>query len=1267
MSTAGGGIPGSVGFPNNAGAFVVSPAQHLQNEQKLQALEQWLAQSRLANNLGLQNHYLDQVNNALAAGTPIDFATVFNNDTAPTTATIEEIRSPEPPRLSNTTNRLAITLPPQPVFESSPRKRLPAAAGAGADKPQPPQTAARPAEAGPIVEALGKYRATHQQQQQPVSGQQNAPAAKPPVQNSLARESESTQNVNANRPSYGISPFASAATNQQRAELGGPARVPMSTLPAKTAITSLATTNEAVPSIAASARAGAVQPPVVSGPAATATPASTVPSKPAVPPPTKPTPKQPSRKGTPEPPPIALKRKEPDAAANVSKPKAATPAPSIAMLSNGAPLVNGSAFNGQGRGSTSTSSNPSGPSRNGAPNPTGRGPIPAAPDPPPSPSSAAARRWQKLQHLLNVWQKAVEGEGILDIPSSHLRCIKKVGGLLYFFKITGTSTSGLESWVPPSEVATMVSLSGQVEIFVAKHNGRHALLTKPLPPNLEPLWTTLTARPVESAPDAQYPDHPPPPHHAAQPRPSVSRASSSSGTRTPKDVKPTFLAHDILRALGKTEPYKGDDEYVREAKRQAIVVEGAQRPVAVATPVHATLPVAIPRPPVYVPPPPPPPTAIYRPMPPPLVQTPPVPTPRISNPYTSLTATPKPKPNPKTIVGASTSTSAQKTPKPKAKPAPLPAASTSAVAGPSRMPLFLPDDDERSVSVSVLSKSSTGRRVLAYVEVPPAPEWVRKVRARERAARSVEVVPMEVDIEEVPDSEPEREMERERERERKSRLDHGNGKGKEKEKAPPLLDLSALQKRRTRGWYQNVTSEMEAVAMSEAMGALRDGGCRCQWFGCETMLNSLGTLLSHVHVVHVEREHDVFRCEWDNCGMRFANVGDLALHVELHVTRGMPCGYDGCEERLGFPSDLVLHNQIHAAQGPLRSSRPQAISRRQLVNPEVPDEVPDWGLEMTAVGIPHLERDRHEQLGPWVLRSICAPTDRQRIKRYNAARRLPSANANATANANTVPDMEFVMTSEMSFSSAPSRAVTRFRDKEFRELEEEQERMTREIRAGRVVLWPSAGVGKGQSQSPRVQVPQPAQQQHQTTPTPTPTSTPVRVMIVPEDGSSASASGMRREESADVLMSTSRREQEEDASDLEVVAGPSLSLSAPLTPKREDGLLLREEEEEEESDPTSMFAMQLDGNEEHDLENENENENENEVGSDETVTNEVAACAGPEVQPKWELPHDADADADADVPRIETLAQDMDVDERSDDTGEHRDEEEVEDQLQDDD
>nr|GAT53104.1 predicted protein [Mycena chlorophos] len=303
-----------------------------------------------------------------------------------------------------------------------------------------------------------------------------------------------------------------------------------------------------------------------------------------------------------------------------------------------------------------------------------------------------------------------------------------------------------------------------------------------------------------------------------------------------------------------------------------------------------------------------------------------------------------------------------------------------------------------------------------------------------------------------------------------------------------------------------------------------------------------------------------------------------------------------------------------------------------------------------------VSRLQPRNLGPWVLRSICAPTDRQRIKRYNAAKRLPSVNANANVNANTVPDMEFVMTSEMSFSSAPSRAVTRFRDKEFRELEDEQGRMTREIKAGRVVLWPGAGG------SPRARASQPAQlQQDQTTPMPTPT--PVQVMDIPEAG--PSVSGLRREEPADLSML--RREEEEEESDgVEVVvAAPSLSL--PLTPKREDGLLLREEEEEEESEPTSLFAMQLDGNEEQD----HQHQHENEVGSDETVTNELAACAGPEVQPKWELelPHDIDEDADADVPRIETLAQDMDVDldERSDDTGEHRDEEEVEDQLQDDD
>ncbi|KAJ7802735.1 hypothetical protein B0H14DRAFT_3779799 [Mycena olivaceomarginata] len=118
---------------------------------------------------------------------------------------------------------------------------------------------------------------------------------------------------------------------------------------------------------------------------------------------------------------------------------------------------------------------------------------------------------------------------------------------------------------------------------------------------------------------------------------------------------------------------------------------------------------------------------------------------------------------------------------------------------------------------------------------------------------------------------------------------------KEEEPEPqrkPEINLMELKRRRAR-------DEEEQVAMPEACTRMRE--VPCQWFACTSVLNSLESVVTHLHEVHAQEDMDLTTCMWDVCGESFATSTQLALHAETHVlvwprATALKCRFDG-EER----------------------------------------------------------------------------------------------------------------------------------------------------------------------------------------------------------------------------------------------------------------------------------------------------------------------------------------------------------------------------------
>ncbi|KAJ6486460.1 hypothetical protein C8R47DRAFT_1128526 [Mycena vitilis] len=321
-----------------------------------------------------------------------------------------------------------------------------------------------------------------------------------------------------------------------------------------------------------------------------------------------------------------------------------------------------------------------------------------------------------------------------------------------------------------------------------------------------------------------------------------------------------------------------------------------------------------------------------------------------------------------------------------------------------------------------------------YVLAPPAPVYVKRDLAKLRAKQELKGTP----VKEVP-MEPQEEEEE-----------------KEEEEAPEI-DLIELKRRRARGMYCNTQNEREQAVMLETCTRLRETPCK--WFSCGVVLNSLESLVAHLHEVHAHE--DELACVWDLCGKVCGSWQQLALHAETHALAAIPCAYQDCNAVRKSPYELMAHNLGHVQQNGalLPSARPTAPPQEALPLPPVPERVPMWevNLVLAPVAMPDIPKDRHLSLGPWVLRNICAPATHVRTRRYYAAAAMPSSAKQFQ------PDYEFVETSSLHYSFMPSRPA---RVREMADLDSKD--VTEKIMKGQMVLWPPGGADHQFNAKPEV-------------------------------------------------------------------------------------------------------------------------------------------------------------------------------------------------------
>lgn len=198
--------------------------------------------------------------------------------------------------------------------------------------------------------------------------------------------------------------------------------------------------------------------------------------------------------------------------------------------------------------------------------PNGQPPKPSAA---PAVSGAAAAIMDAAQHesfkvflnIVNAWQKASPPEAYMDIPHAHIRVDKLPSGEIHFSN--SKLRTGPLARLSPATAFLSLRFGGNARIFV-NTKGVPMLLQEPLPVAMKPTFTPFDGKTVKNAPEATFPEPP----SFTQPGKRV--LSNSDSGRSPHDADKRFLAHDILRALGKGHLFAADEESLRYAKRRAL-------------------------------------------------------------------------------------------------------------------------------------------------------------------------------------------------------------------------------------------------------------------------------------------------------------------------------------------------------------------------------------------------------------------------------------------------------------------------------------------------------------------------------------------------------------------------------------------------------------------------------------------------------------------------------------------------------------------------
>ncbi|KAJ3992515.1 hypothetical protein F5050DRAFT_1788242 [Lentinula boryana] len=310
-------------------------------------------------------------------------------------------------------------------------------------------------------------------------------------------------------------------------------------------------------------------------------------------------------------------------------------------------------------------------------------------------------------------------------------------------------------------------------------------------------------------------------------------------------------------------------------------------------------------------------------------------------------------------------------------------------------------DEHREKSES--RKGQADRKMIA-VEIPLAPAWVR--RDMSRRMRKVKLSREEADEDEVrsfiviydSDEEPEPR----RVKDKNSRRSQSS-------------QLAAGEDVETNFFLPTpVRDPQELAVLERSISRLQD--CFCKWGGCEVILCSTKKLGQHMrnHVVEsqpADKHGNPILCRI--CGKHEAHVPD---HVENHAYHTLCCPYEECDESFRSSRKLFQHClRYHRNDEPLRASAEPFVAVQTESPPDTPPTLPSYMVVARAVTPHPISIQRHQLLGPWVLKNIMPPVDSVSLRRYLKSKHLGRVEVPTTSD-----EYEFLV-GRSSHSCMPSR------------------------------------------------------------------------------------------------------------------------------------------------------------------------------------------------------------------------------------------------------
>ncbi|KAI0371521.1 hypothetical protein BV20DRAFT_1112549 [Pilatotrama ljubarskyi] len=228
-------------------------------------------------------------------------------------------------------------------------------------------------------------------------------------------------------------------------------------------------------------------------------------------------------------------------------------------------------------------------------------------------------------------------------------------------------------------------------------------------------------------------------------------------------------------------------------------------------------------------------------------------------------------------------------------------------------------------------RRSAPRGYEVYVEVPPLPQYARRMKRARSTSPSESATPSGAD-----------------------------------ESVNELVEWHAEEDRKTH------EEEMREAAQ---LSFDRIRWCPCQWHGCGAVLNSMSTLQKHAALHASDNgEWGTYACRWQHCSHRFSDEKKLAQHVRKHAMAPLHCAYEGCDMSFNTAEALLAHHKSKRHRdGVLRRSYMPTVpaDHRQELSP-LPENVPAYMSVPLRVSRHPISKERHQWLGPKVLENITA-------------------------------------------------------------------------------------------------------------------------------------------------------------------------------------------------------------------------------------------------------------------------------------------------------